>query len=63
MLKIQMDSMLNYMSNYNVWAIQYNYNNNGLKTYLGTLQSTLMSSLQGLYSGAYFPTNPSACLQ
>jgi len=57
------DSMLNYMSNYNVWAFQYNYNNNGLKTYLGTLQSTMMTSLQGLYNGAYFPTNPSACLQ
>src|SRR5262249_3075458 len=43
--KLVVDSMLNYMSNYNVWAFQYNYNNNGLKTYLNTLQSTMMSSL------------------
>ena len=61
--KLAVDSMLNYISNYNVWAVQYNYNNNGLKSYLTTLQSTMLSSLQGLYSGTYFPTNPSACLQ
>jgi hypothetical protein len=61
--KLVVNNMLNYMSNYNVWAVQFNYNNNGLKTYLTTLQGTMMSSLQGLYNGANFPTNPTACLQ
>jgi type II secretory pathway pseudopilin PulG len=54
--------MLSYMSNYNVWASQ-SFNNPGLKTYLQGIQGSMMSSIQGLYSGAYFPTNPSPCVQ
>jgi len=62
--KLVVDSMLNYMSNYNVWAIQYNFNNSSLKSYLSSLQSEMMLNIQGLYgSPAYFPTNASSCLQ
>jgi hypothetical protein len=57
------NNMLAYMSNYNVWAIQYNYNNATLKSSLGTIQGNMMSSIQNLYNSTPFPTNPSACLQ
>jgi type II secretory pathway pseudopilin PulG len=59
------NDMLNYMSNYNVWAIQYGYSksSSGLYGKLQTIQSALLSDIQGLYSGANFPTNPSPCTQ
>ena len=55
-------NMLTYMSNYNVWASQ-SFNNAALKSYLIGVQGGLMTTIQGLYSGSYFPTNSSPCLQ
>src|SRR5262249_2324222 len=49
-------NMLSYMSNYNVWAIQYNYSNNSLKTYLQGIQGNMMSAIGGIYNGVNYPT-------
>ena len=58
------NSMLNYMSNYNIWAAgSPPYSVGPMKGYLVTLQGQLMSAIQGLYQSSYFPTNPSACTQ
>ena len=63
-------NMLSYMSNYNVWALQYSYTNDSLKSYLAGdktiigIEPSMMSSIQGLYSlgtPSYYPTNPIPC--
>jgi hypothetical protein len=56
-------NMLNYMSNYNVWAFQYGFTNATMKAYLRSIQPGLVSSIQGLYQNSYFPTNPNPCVQ
>jgi hypothetical protein len=51
-------SFIDYMSNYNVWA-GGSFTDNNLRNYLkNTLQPNMMTVLQGLYSGSYYPTNP-----
>jgi hypothetical protein len=59
------NSMLNYMSNYNNWAFLDNYNiNSPYKPYLISLQAQMMTTIEGLYkSPGNYPTNPSPCLQ
>jgi len=59
------NSMLNYMSNYNVWA-NGNYADATMKSYLISLQGVMMTNLQGIYyagTPSYYPTNPSPCVQ
>jgi type II secretory pathway pseudopilin PulG len=54
-------SMINYMSNYNNWAAG-NFTDNSLKNYLkNTLQPAMISAVQGLYTGSNYPTNAGAC--
>lgn len=54
------ESMTEYISNYNVWAAG-NFTNNSLKTHLRTVQDDMMDAVWGLYrsSGGYsfYPTN------
>jgi hypothetical protein len=57
-------NMLNYISNYNVWAYQDGFNNTSMKNYLVKIEGDMMSSIQGLYllnaggGNSYYPTNP-----
>ena len=59
--------MMNYMSNYNVWANGstaggVSFGDNTLKNYLkNTVQPNLMATVQGLYMGSYYPTNAGSC--
>jgi hypothetical protein len=54
-------AMMNYMSNYNAWAAG-NFTDNNLKAYLkNTVQPNMMSTVQGIYQGAYYATNAGAC--
>jgi hypothetical protein len=54
-------AMMNYMSNYTVWA-NGNFADNNMKTYLkNTVQPNMMSTVQGIFMGAYYATNAGAC--
>jgi hypothetical protein len=64
------NSMMNYMSNYNIWASGVTapggvpFGDASYKTLLNSVQGTMMSAINGLYSSpGNYPTNPSACLQ
>jgi hypothetical protein len=55
------------MSNYNVWASGstaggVSFGDNSLRNYLkNTVQPDLMSTVQGLFMGSYYPTNAGTC--
>jgi len=63
------NDMMRYMSNYNVWASSGYPSPGSMKTYLQSLEQTMMSDIQGIYvanaggGNNYFPTNPAACAQ
>jgi type II secretory pathway pseudopilin PulG len=60
-------NMLMYMSNYNVWAQGGFKNNDPLKALLTGdnknlgIEPSMIASMQGLYSGVNYPTNPYPC--
>jgi type II secretory pathway pseudopilin PulG len=60
-------AMMNYMSNYNAWASGstaggVSFGDNSLRNYLrNTVQPDLMSTVQGLFMGSYYPTNAGTC--
>ncbi len=62
------NSMMNYMSNYNVWAAG-NFSDSSLQNELKVIEPNMISTMEGIFlSGAgagasYYPTNPSPCLQ
>ena len=61
------NDMMTYMSNYNVWASSGYPSPSSMKTYLNSLEQTMMTDIQGIYvanAGGgknYYPTNPAAC--
>jgi hypothetical protein len=55
------NTMLAYMSNYNVWA-QGSFSDSAMQTYLkNTLQPNMMNAVVDIYKGAAYPTNSGAC--
>jgi hypothetical protein len=57
--------MIAYMSNYNVWASN-GFPSGNFKNYLQNIENNknttgLVPSLEGIYSGGNYPTNPFAC--
>ena len=63
--QVVVQSMVNYMSNYNRWATgpppAGSFSDNLLKTYLkNTLQPNMLAAVQGLYATAR-PTNGAPC--
>jgi type II secretory pathway pseudopilin PulG len=62
------NDMLSYMSNYNIWASGSTsggtpFGDSTYKTLLQNIFSTMMTDINGIYSGANYPTNPVACIQ
>ncbi len=57
--RLVVQAMMNYMSNYNAWAAG-NFADANLKSYLvNTVQPQMISTMQDLFQGAYYPTNAS----
>jgi hypothetical protein len=57
--RLVVDSMMDYMSNYNVWA-QGGFSNASLKAYLtDTVQPNMIETFRDLFQGSYYPTNAS----
>ena len=60
-------AMMTYMSNYNAWASGataggVSFGDSNLRNYLkNTVQPNLMSTVQGLFMGSYYPTNAGSC--
>jgi type II secretory pathway pseudopilin PulG len=62
------NDMLSYMSNYNIWASGSTaggtaFGDSTYKTLLQNIFSTMMTDINGIYSGGNYPTNPGACFQ
>ena len=54
-------AMMNYMSNYNVWA-EGNFSDASIKSYLkNNVQPNMMRTVQELFMGAYYPVNAGPC--
>ena len=62
--KLVVGSFMNYMSNYIAWA-NAGFPNNGMKTTLSSIQSSMMGTAQGLFQSGgnpdYYPINQGLC--
>jgi type II secretory pathway pseudopilin PulG len=57
--RLVVEAMMDYMSNYNVWA-GGGFSNASLKSYLlNTVQPDMITTFQELFQGSYYPTNTS----
>jgi hypothetical protein len=59
--RIVIQSMMNYMSNYMVWA-NGNFTDANMKNYLkSTVQPNMIGTVQDLFMGSFYATNAAAC--